>query len=55
MSKAPQCIMVASCLLVLPVLREERSEDNPVKWLNSSRISSALNFLPEDVTYLESE
>jgi len=42
-------------MLVLPILREEMMENNPLKWLNSGRISSALNFLPEDVIYLESE
>lgn len=55
MSEAPQCTTVVSCLLVLPILREEMMENNPLKWLNSGRISSTLNFLPEDVIYLESE
>lgn len=39
----------------LAYLREEMMENSPLKWFNSGRISSALNFLPEDVTYLESE
>ena len=51
MSEAPPCIIRVSYLLVLLILREEMIENNPLKWLNSGRISLALNFLPEDVTY----
>lgn len=50
MSEAPQCTTVVSFLLVLLILRVEMTGNNHVKWLNSGRNSSGLNFLPEGRT-----